>query len=310
MIFSKRILILFLILLISKIECQGKTSEELWNEMKMNKSITTSNLYFISDQDQIFDEKLIKSYKEEIAYIFEQIWVSIYIIMVKNVCCGDVNNDTFLTEYSNYLFNKIDTEIKGSNTVKGVLILLIDEPKKVKITIGNNINKAIKKKDVEAIYEKIAPSLKISNYYEVIHLICNQVYWNIESYNPDDDDQEEDTGDDESKEEEKKKQEEEKKKQEEERKKQEEEEKKQEEERKKQEEEEKIKQEEERKKQEEEERRQNAEKQKSNNGLLIFIIMILLLSLIGILIYSFKLCKRVKILNSKKIDFNPYLEKF
>ena len=300
---------MFLISLISKIECQGKTSEELWNEMKMNKSITTSNLYFISDQDQIFDEKLIKSYKEEIAYIFEQIWVSIYIIMVKNVCCGDVNNDTFLTEYSNYLFNKIDTEIKGSNAIKGVLILIIDEPKKVKITIGNNINKAIKKKDVEAIYEKISSGLKISNYYEVIHIICNQIYWHIESYNPYDD-EEEDTGDDESKEEEKKKQEEEKKKQEEERKKQEEEEKKQEEERKKQEEEEKIKQEEERKKQEEEERRQNAEKQKSNNGLLIFIIMILLLSLIGILIYSFKLCKRVKILNSKKIDFNPYLEKF
>ena len=300
---------MFLISLISKIECQGKTSEELWNEMKMNKSITTSNLYFISDQDQIFDEKLIKSYKEEIAYIFEQIWVSIYIIMVKNVCCGDVNNDTFLTEYSNYLFNKIDTEIKGSNAIKGVLILIIDEPKKVKITIGNNINKAIKKKDVEAIYEKISSSLKISNYYEVIHLICNQIYWHIESYNPYDD-EEEDTKDDKKKEEEKKKQEEEKKKQEEERKKQEEEEKKQEEERKKQEEEEKIKQEEERKKQEEEERRQNAEKQKSNNGLLIFIIMILLLSLIGILIYSFKLCKRVKILNSKKIDFNPYLEKF
>ncbi len=305
---------MLLISLISKIECEGKTSEELWNEMKMNKSITTSNLHFISDQDQIFDEKLIQSYKQEIAYIFEELWVSIYIIMVKNVCCGDVNNDTFLTEYSNYLFNKIDTEIKGSNTVKGVLILLIDEPKKVKITVGSNINKALKKKDVEAIYEKIAPSLKISNYYEVIHLICNQVYWNIESYNPDDDDQEEDTGDDESKEDEKKKQEEEEKKkqEEEEKKKQEEEEKKkqEEEEKKKQEEEEKIKQEEERKKKEEEERRQNAENQKSNNGILIVVIMILLLLLIGILVYSFKLCKRVKILNSKKIDFNPYLEKF
>ena len=285
----RKIFIPFLFIILQKsklIRSKKWKAEELWEKTKDNFIESSSKDYFFSDVENHYN----KNYKDLIAHQIETLsidaQINIYAFLISNICCGDLKDENFINEYTKQLSNLINKDFGKVNDKKTIIFLIIDDENLLKINIiGSTVKKVVKEEHLVSIYRKVKNSLNNKNYYSAITDVCINIGWiydNSDSYEDDDDD------DDRKDEEIEKKEKEEKEK------------------------EEKEKEEKEKKEKEEKEDKKNKNiddlNNNKNNGnvILIVIIIVLIFAFCLVLLSYFKMCKRVKILSSEKINFNPY----
>ena len=248
--------------------------------------------YLLSDIENIFNETEKKKLTYEIIGLSINILSNPYVFIINNICCGDLKDENFLNEYTKTLSNLINKDFGTVNDKKTIILLLIVEENIYKINIvGSTIKKVVGLEELKSIYSTINNCLKKKDYYSVIVDTCTSIKWiyDVKDINDYDDDDEEidkkDKEDKEKKDKEKKEKDDKEKKE---------------------------KDDKEKKEQEinddEKKNKNNENLNDKNNGntLLIGIIIFLFFAFCLVLISHFKMCKKVKILNSEKINFNLY----
>ncbi len=286
----RKVIILLLFIFIQKskiIQSKKWKAEELWEKTKENFTEMKEKRYLLSDIENIFNETEKKKLTYEIIGLSINILSNPYVFIINNICCGDLKDENFLNEYTKTLSNLINKDFGTVNDKKTIILLLIFEENIYKINIvGSTIKKVIGLEELKSIYSTINNCLKKKDYYSVIADTCTAIRWiydvkDINDY--DDDDEEIDKKDKDNKEKKEK--------------------------------EDKEKKEKDDKEKEEQEINDDEKKNKNNenlnnknngNTLLIVIIIFLVFSFCLVLILFFKMCKKVKILNSEKINFNLY----
>ena len=294
----RKVIILLLFIFIQKskiIQSKKWKAEELWEKTKENFTEMKEKRYLLSDIENIFNETEKKKLTYEIIGLSINILSNPYVFIINNICCGDLKDENFLNEYTKTLSNLINKDFGTVNDKKTIILLLIFEENIYKINIvGSTIKKVIGLEELKSIYSTINNCLKKKDYYSVIADTCTAIRWiyDVKDINDYDDDDEEIDKKDKDNKEKKEKEDKEKK-----------------------EKDDKEKKEKDDKEKEEQEINDDEKKNKNNenlnnknngNTLLIVIIIFLVFSFCLVLILFFKMCKKVKILNSEKINFNLY----
>ena len=266
---NKIIFIIYFISILLLSKSENYTVEQLWEKTLENLKVNVATQYFLSDIDNIFNETQKKKLKYELSLLYADTNTYSYAFIIKNICCGNLNDENFITEYSNFLGNEIYKKFSYSNEKNTIILLLITEPKKYKISLfGSELKKEIKDNDLNYIYKSIKKLLNENDFYNVFIDTSSSLKWIFELIRESKFEDEED----------------------------------------------KKKEDEEEKKNKDEEINDNSHKDPINNNnkdnnkinVLIGIIIFLLFAFIILLLICFKMCKKMKILSSKRIDFNPY----
>ena len=267
----RKVIILLLFIFIQKskiIQSKKWKAEELWEKTKDNFIESSSKDYFFSDVENHYN----KNYKDLIAHQIETLsidaQINIYAFLISNICCGDLKDENFINEYTKQLSNLINKDFGKVNDKKTIIFLIIDDENLLKINIiGSTVKKVVKEEHLVSIYRKVKNSLNNKNYYSAITDVCINIGWIYDNS----DSYEDDDDDDDRKDEEIEKKE---------------------------------------KEEKEDKKNKNIDdlNNNKNNGnlILIVIIIVLIFAFCLVLLSYFKMCKRVKILSSEKINFNPY----
>ncbi len=267
----RKIFIPFLFIILQKsklIQSKKWKAEELWEKTKDNFIESSSKDYFFSDVENHYN----KNYKDLIAHQIETLsidaQINIYAFLISNICCGDLKDENFINEYTKQLSNLINKDFGKVNDKKTIIFLIIDDENLLKINIiGSTVKKVVKEEHLVSIYRKVKNSLNNKNYYSAITDVCINIGWIYDNS----DSYEDDDDDDDRKDEEIEKKE---------------------------------------KEEKEDKKNKNIDdlNNNKNNGnvILIVIIIVLIFAFCLVLLSYFKMCKRVKILSSEKINFNPY----
>jgi len=288
----RKIFILFLFIIIQKskiIQSKKWTAEELWEKTQENFTKSSPTDYFFSDVENYYSKSFKELIIKQLATLAIDAQINPYAFLINNICCGDLKDENFIIEYTNKLSKLINKDFGKLNDKKTLIFLIIYEENIFKINIiGSSVKKVVKDEDVKKIYDSVKRSLSNKNYYNTITEVCTNIGWiyaNSDSYEDDDDDDKIDEEIDKKEREEKERKE---------------------------------KEEKERKEREEKEKKEKEEKKEKNNNdnlnndknngnsILIVIIIVLIFAFCLVLLSYFKMCKRVKILSSEKINFNPY----
>ena len=289
----RKVIILFLIIIIQNsniVKSKKWTAEELWEKTKENYSDMKEKRYVFSDINRFFNETAKNNLIKEISILALNIVSNPYVFIINNICCGDVKDENFLNEYTKTLSNLVNKDFDKVNDKKTIIFLLIVEENIFKINIvGSTIKKALGLAEVNTIYGSIKNCLNQKDYYSVIADTCTTIKWiyEVRDYYDSDDDDDEEIEKKEKKEKEQKEKEEKEKK-------------------------EKEKKEKEDKEDKEimddDNKNKNNENvnDKNSNTYLIVIIIFLVFAFCLVLLAYCKMCKKVKILNSEKINFNLY----
>ena len=289
----RKIFILFLFIIIQKskiIQSKKWTAEELWEKTQENFTKSSPTDYFFSDVENYYSTSFKELITKQLATLAIDAQINPYAFLINNICCGDLKDENFIIEYTNKLSKLINKDFGKLNDKKTLIFLIIYEENIFKINIiGSSVKKVVKDEDVKKIYDSVKRSLSNKNYYNTITEVCTNIGWiyaNSDTYEDDDDDDKIDEEIDKKEREEKERKE---------------------------------KEEKERKEREEKEKKEKEEKKEKNNNndnlnndknngnsILIVIIIVLIFAFCLVLLSYFKMCKRVKILSSEKINFNPY----
>ena len=288
----RKVIILFLIIIIQNsniVKSKKWTAEELWEKTKENYSDMKEKRYVFSDINRFFNE----TEKQKLIYEIIDLTINIvsnpYVFIINNICCGDVKDENFLNEYTKTLSNLVNKDFDKVNDKKTIIFLLIVEENIFKINIvGSTIKKAIGVEELKTIYGSIKNCLQQKDYYSVIADTCTTIKWiyDVKDYYDFDDDDDEEI---EKKEKEQKEKEEREKK-----------------EREKKEKEDKEEDKEDKKIMDDDKKNNENVNDKNSNTYLIVIIIFLVFAFCLVLLAYCKMCKKVKILNSEKINFNLY----
>ena len=288
----RKVIILFLIIIIQNsniVKSKKWTAEELWEKTKENYSDMKEKRYVFSDINRFFNETEKQKLIKEISILALNIVSNPYVFIINNICCGDVKDENFLNEYTKTLSNLVNKDFDKVNDKKTIIFLLIVEENIFKINIvGSTIKKALGLAEVNTIYGSIKNCLQQKDYYSVIADTCTTIKWiyDVKDYYDFDDDDDEEI---EKKEKEQKEKEEREKK-----------------EREKKEKEDKEEDKEDKKIMDDDKKNNENVNDKNSNTYLIVIIIFLVFAFCLVLLAYCKMCKKVKILNSEKINFNLY----